>query len=97
MNFWAYGINSTDLNFGIVIQGNRIRNLAPKGTGTAIGISSNGRGVSVRDNAIGQASVTTGFGIVCNDNTSHVRDNVILKYATGIAVACDDAGGNSVN
>ena len=97
VNFWAYGINSTDLNFGIVIQGNRIRNLAPKGTGTAAGISSYGRGVSVRDNAIGQASVTTGFGIVCNDNTSHVRDNVILKYATGIAVACDDAGGNSVN
>ena len=97
VNFWAYGINSTDLNFGIVIQGNRIRNLAPKGTGTGIGITSDGRGVSVRDNVIGQASVTTGFGIACNDNTSHVRDNVILKYATGIAVACHDAGGNSVN
>src|SRR5437763_13782887 len=100
VNFWAYGIYSpadTDFNFGIVIQGNRIRNLAPKGTGTAAGISSYGRGVSVRDNAIGQASVTTGFGIVCNDNTSHVRANVILKYATGIAVACHDAGGNSVN
>ena len=100
VNFWAYGIYSpadTDFNFGIVIQGNRIRNLAPKGTGTGIGITSGGRGVSVRDNAIGQASLTTGFGIACNDNTSHVRDNVILKYATGIAVACHDAGGNSVN
>ena len=97
VNFWAYGINSTDLNFGIVIQGNRIRNLAPKGTGTGIGITSNGSGVAVRDNVIGQASSTTGFGIACLDNTSHVRDNVILKYATGIAVACDDAGGNSVN
>ena len=98
VNFWAYGIYSpgdTDFNFGIVIQGNRIRNLAPKGTGTAIGISSNGRGVSVRDNAIGQACLTTGFGIACADNTSHVRDNVLLKYATGIAVACHDAGGNS--
>ena len=97
-NFSANGIYSpadTDVNFGIVIQGNRIRNLTPEGAGTAIAISSNGRGVSVRDNAIGQASVTTGFGIVCNDNTSHVRDNVILKYATAIAVACHDAGGNS--
>jgi hypothetical protein len=41
--------------------------------------------------------VTTGTGIACADNTSHVRDNVILKYGTGIAVACHDAGGNSVN
>jgi hypothetical protein len=100
VNFSATGIYSpadADINIGIVIQGNRIRNLTPKGTGEAIGISSNGRGVLVRDNVIGQASVTTGFGISCNDNTSHVRDNVILKYGTGIAVACDDAGGNSVN
>ena len=51
--------------------------------------------MAVRDNAIGQASLTAGFGVSCADNTSHVRDNVILKYATGIAVACDDAGGNS--
>jgi hypothetical protein len=100
VNFAANGIySSTDagVNFGIVIQGNRIRNLTPKGTGAAIGITSNGSGVAVRDNAIGQPSSTTGFGIACLDNTSHVRDNVILKYATAIAVACHDAGGNSVN
>jgi parallel beta-helix repeat protein len=99
-NFSANGIYSpTDagINFGIVIQGNRIRNLTPKGTGEAIGITSNGSGVAVRDNAIGQASSTTGFGVACHDNTSHVRDNVILNYGTGIAVACHDAGGNSVN
>src|SRR5436190_948842 len=100
VNFGANGIYSpahAGVNLGIVIQGNRIRNLTPKGTGEAIGITSNGSGVAVRDNVIGQASSTTGFGIACLDNTSHVRDNVILKYATGIAVACHDAGGNSVN
>jgi hypothetical protein len=100
VNFTANGIYSqTDagINFGIVIQGNRIRNLTPKGTGEAIGITSNGSGVAVRDNAIGQASLTTGFGIACHDSTSHVRDNVILNYGTGIQVACDNAGGNSVN
>ena len=98
VNFGANGIYSpadATVNLGIVIQGNRIRNLTPKGTGQAIGITSNGSGVAVRDNAIGQAALTTGFGISCADNTSHVRDNVTLKYATGIAVACHDAGGNS--
>jgi hypothetical protein len=98
VNFSVNGIySSTDagVNLGIVIQGNRIRNLTPKGTGTAIGITSNGSGVAVRDNVIGQASVTTGFGIACFDNTSHVRDNVTLKYGTPIAMACHDAGGNS--
>ena len=98
VNFGANGIYSpadAGVNLGIVIQGNRIRNLTPKGTGQAIGITSNGSGVAVRDNVIGQASLTTGFGIACADNTSHVRDNVLLKYATGIAVACHDAGGNS--
>jgi hypothetical protein len=100
VNFSAVGISSpTDpsVNLGIVIQGNRIRNLTPKGTGEAIGIASNGSGVAVRDNAIGQASLTTGFGVACADNTSHVRDNVILHYGTGIAAACHDAGGNSAN
>jgi hypothetical protein len=98
VNFSVNGIYSpsdADVNFGIVIQGNRIRNLTPKGTGEAIGINSNGKGVSVRDNAIGQASVTTGFGVACADNTSHVRDNITLKYGTGIQAACHDAGGNS--
>jgi len=100
VNFTANGIYSptdTGINFGIVIQGNRIRNLTPKGTGEAIGITSNGSGVAVRDNAIGQAASTTGFGVSCHDNTTQVRDNVILNYATGIAVACDNAGGNSVH
>lgn len=99
-NFYAYGIYSTNdpgVNFGIVIQGNRIRNLTPKGTGAAIGIVSGGTGVAVRDNVIGQASSTTGFGVTCANNTSHVRDNFILNYGTGVAVACHDAGGNSVN
>jgi hypothetical protein len=100
VNFDARGIYSDTAileNFGIVIQGNRIRNLAPKGTGTAIGITSKGQGVSVRDNAIGQPSSTPGTGIVCADNTSHVHDNVVLRYGTGVASACDKAGGNSVN
>lgn len=99
VNFTATGIRSPTNtgNFGIVIQGNRIRNLTPKGTGQAVGIYSIGLGVAVRDNAIGQDSLTTGFGVSCGDNTSHVRDNVILNYGTGIAVACHDAGGNSVN
>jgi parallel beta-helix repeat protein len=99
-NFTANGIYSQSdpaVTFGIVIQGNRIRNLTPKGTGQAIGITSSGSGVAVRDNAIGQASSTTGRGVACLDNTSHVRDNVILNYVTGISVACHDAGGNSVD
>jgi len=99
-NFNPYGIYSTNdpgVNFGIVIQGNRIRNLTPKGTGAAKGIVSGGTGVAVRDNAIGQPSSTPGTGVVCVDNTSHVRDNVILNYGTGIQAACHDAGGNSVN
>ena len=47
VNFTANGIySSTDagVNLGIVIQGNRIRNLTPKGTGEAIGITSGGGG-----------------------------------------------------
>ena len=98
VNFTAFGIYSPpDSNFGIVIQGNRIRNLTPKGTGEATGITSNGSGAAVRDNAIGQPSSTPGTGIVCADNTSHVHDNVILRYGTGVASACDKAGGNSIN
>lgn len=46
---------------------------------------------------VAQAASTTGIGIACNDNTGHVRDNVILNYATGILAACDNAGGNSVD
>jgi hypothetical protein len=99
-NFGAIGIYSPtdiDINFGMVIQGNRIRNLTPKGTGQAIGINSNGLGVAVRDNAIGQPISTTGFGIACSDNRSHLRDNVVRNYATGIQMTCDNAGGNSVD
>jgi hypothetical protein len=100
VNFDARGIYSSTAileNFGIVIQGNRIRNLTPKGSGTAVGITSNGQGVSVRDNALGQPSSTPGTGVVCADNTSHVHDNVILRYGTGVAQACDKTGGNSIN
>ena len=51
----------------------------------------------MRDNAIGQAALTTGFGVTCGDNTSQVRDNVILNYGIGIQSTCDNAGGNSVH
>jgi hypothetical protein len=54
-------------------------------------------GVAVRDNAIGQPTSTTGFGIACSDNRSHLRDNVVRNYATGIQMTCDNAGGNSVD
>jgi hypothetical protein len=100
VNFSANGIYSpTDagVNLGISIRGNRIRNLTPKGTGEAIGISSLGSGVSVRDNVIAEPAATTGFGISCMDSTSHVRDNVILNYGADIQAACDNAGGNSLN
>src|SRR5205085_1744728 len=62
-----------------------------------IGIKPAGSGVAVLDNVIGQSSLSTGTGVSCANNTTHVRDNVILHYGTGIAVTCDDAGGNSVN
>lgn len=96
-NFSANGIYLQAGNIGVTIQGNRVRNLTPKGTGEAIGITSLGAGVMVRDNAIAEPTSTVGFGVSCTDSTTHVRDNVILHFGTGIAVACDDAGGNSIN
>lgn len=85
---------------GTLIQGNRVRNLIRKGSGSAYGIIlENTTGVAVRDNYLVQHNSTSGSGIFCTasgtGSDARVRDNVIRHYTTGLSL-CNDDGGNVV-
>jgi hypothetical protein len=83
---------------GFLVQGNRVRNVTPKGTGEARGLVLAGTAVVVRDNVVVQPEPTPGTGIFCSLETI-VRRNVVRNYSGNISscsTAGDDAGGNLV-
>lgn len=82
---------------GFLVQGNRIRNLVPKGTGEARGLELAGSAQSVRDNTVSQLSSTTGKGVYCSLGSEDVlRDNLVRNYTQGLYGGCNDLSGNVV-
>jgi hypothetical protein len=82
---------------GFLVQGNRIRNLVPKGTGEARGLELAGYAQSVRDNTVSQISSTTGKGVYCSLGTEDaLRDNLVRNYTQGLYGGCRDLSGNVV-
>lgn len=73
---------------GIMVRGNRVQNLIPKGSGEARGITIAAYGTSVRDNFIGSLSVT-GKGIYCSFG-GIASGNHIYGFSTGVAFRADD-------
>jgi parallel beta-helix repeat protein len=83
----AYGIQ-TYLNGDRSISRNRVRGLAPAGTGNPRGIYNwNSERVIVRDNDVQGPgpSVANGIGVRCHDNTGTARGNVIAGFETGVS------------
>jgi hypothetical protein len=100
-NFAPSGIYSGGVGnisgVGFLVQGNRIRNLVPKGTSQARGLELAGYAQSVRDNTIGQLSSTNGIGIYCSLGSEDVlRDNTVRNYTQGLFGGCFDFSGNVV-
>jgi hypothetical protein len=77
---------------GFVVRGNRIRNLAPKGNGEAVGIGIAGYGMSVRDNVIAQYLPTAGRGVYCSIG-GVLLGNHIYNYSQATS-SCVDGGHN---
>jgi hypothetical protein len=87
------GINGV----GFLVQGNRIRNLVPKGTGEARGLELAGYAQSVRDNTVSQLTSTTGKGVYCSLGSEDVlRDNIVRNYTQGLFGGCQNLSGNVV-
>ena len=82
----AYGIFTSSNGDGS-INGNRVRGLAPAGTGAPLGIyTSNSGGVVISDNHVQGpgTGVTGGIGVRCTNNAGTARGNVVAGFATGI-------------
>jgi hypothetical protein len=102
-NFAAYGLYAggvgSSYQDGVLVRGNRIRNLIPKGTSEVVGIGIASTGALIRDNVLVEpVSATPGRGVYCSFG-GILFDNVILNYATGNAyctVSAGDAGGNMI-
>ena len=88
------GSNPDIKSNGMLIQGNRVRNLLQKGGSVPVGIEVHGTGIWVRDNLIAQATPTPGAGVGCFSGDARVRDNVIKNYSQGLDGTCTDDGGN---
>jgi len=90
----AIGIWAPDNAEGSVV-GNRVRGLAPTGTGSAYGIETNGSsgGMVIRDNIL--LGPGSGFGIRCPNNGFTARGNVVAKFSTPISGCFLDS--NTVN
>lgn len=87
------GING----IGFLVQGNRIRNLVPKGAGQARGLELAGYAQSVRDNTVSELSATNGIGVYCSLGSEDVlRDNLVRNYTQGLFGGCNDLSGNVV-
>jgi hypothetical protein len=95
-NFTSVGIGDIVAN-GILVQGNRVRNLTQTGSGTALGIDLGGGAIggTVRDNYVVQGTPTVGTAITCFVE-GRVRDNVARNYSAGLSTNCSDDGGNVV-
>ena len=93
----AYGIHTIANGQGS-ISGNRVRGLAPTGTGAPLGIYNvNSQRVVIRDNDVQGPGpgIAGGIGIRCLSNAAIARDNVITGFATGLVDCLNSL--NSVN
>jgi len=93
----AYGI-FTSLNGEGSVSGNRIRGLAPAGTGAARGIWTNNSARTVVFENIVQGpgpGVAGGTGVRCTDNLAIARSNVIQGFETGVTGCLSSS--NAVN
>ncbi len=79
---------------GVVVRGNRIRNLVPTGAGNVRGISTASYMSVVRDNVMVESVPTSGMGMYCNSGL--LFDNVIVNFSTGNS-GCIDKSGNVIN
>lgn len=77
---------------GFLVEGNRVRNLVPKGTGFARGIVTAATSVSIRGNTVAQPSTTTGQGFFCSIG-GFARDNEVTNYTTPNQ-SCSNIHGN---
>lgn len=91
---YAGGVGGTE-GPGLLVRGNRVRNLVPKGTSQATGIAVAGTGISVRENTIVQDTSTNGIGIYCSLQAI-VANTIVRNYTNGGLSGCYDAGGNVV-
>ncbi|MEO6026928.1 MAG: hypothetical protein ABIR79_08710 [Candidatus Binatia bacterium] len=79
---------------GFLVQGHRVRNVVPTGTGIARGITTAATRVSVRGNSVVQPTTTNGQGIFCSISRI-LRDYDVMSYTSGIP-SCADASNNVV-
>ncbi|HEY0660994.1 MAG TPA: right-handed parallel beta-helix repeat-containing protein [Lysobacter sp.] len=84
--------------WGIEARGNQVRDLAPAGTGVALGLVNNFGTTNFTGNWVSSILAVDGTGIAAKSGSpkSTCRDNTVVNFATGIAANCLDAGGNSV-
>ncbi len=94
MGILAGGLELT-VAAGFHVRGNRVRNLAQKGTRwPQVGLSVTGYGVTVQDNLIAQHDPTSGYALLCRGQVD-IRGNIIKNYSqTFYDQKCDDQGGN---
>lgn len=93
LNGFVSGI-STSGN-GVVTR-NRIRNLAPAGTGSATGIEADGSAYITYNHIVGPGILITRHrSINCPRGENHARDNIANGWATN-SIACFTAGGTNI-
>jgi len=80
----AYGIYNFVNSEGKII-GNRVGRLAPTGTGAAYGIYNYGGRSVIRDNSLHGPGTAGSTGIYCSNNATTARDNVVVRFETGVS------------
>jgi hypothetical protein len=90
---YAGGVGNIN-GVGVLVQGNRVRNLVPKGNGTARGILTAATGSSIRGNTVVQPSMTSGQGLFCSTGGT-ARDNDVINYTTP-NTSCIDFGDSNL-
>lgn len=79
-----------------VVTRNRIRNLAPAGTGTATGIEADGSAYITYNHIVGPGILTTSHkSINCPRGENHAYNNIANGWATN-SISCFTAGGTNI-
>ena len=85
-NTWAAGITTANNLFG-VIAGNRIRGLAPNGSGYSMGIYAATAGpMQISGNHLFGAGLENSIGIYCGDNQQLATQNQIVGFDVSIGI-----------
>jgi parallel beta-helix repeat protein len=96
----VFATNATSDTYGITayangseVRGNRVRGLVVTGGGTAIGIYSVDAGVTLADNRVSAATVTSGAGIYGSGSNTFCVGNTVVNFSTAYA-GCGASDGN---